>query len=134
MRSKKTGGLLRADNQQSLRQKSKIFATFLCTREAFVLSYTVTSRENVRHIFQLLGEPKTLTQLKTNCCLSCYQQKREIKCMQLFLHGHQLFLHNNHQFFLSKTRIGIFSYLIYQNFLVFSVPDFVFYRRKQQEE
>ena len=33
-------------------------------REIFVhlliLSYTVTSRENVHHIFHLLGEPKTL--------------------------------------------------------------------------
>jgi hypothetical protein len=25
-----------------------------------ILSYTVTSRENVRHIFRFLGEPKTL--------------------------------------------------------------------------
>ena len=26
-----------------------------------ILSYTLTSRENVHHIFHLLGEPKTLT-------------------------------------------------------------------------
>ena len=35
LQSKKTGGLLSADDQQSLRQKSKIFATSLYTREAF---------------------------------------------------------------------------------------------------
>ena len=60
LQSKKTGGLLSADDQQSLRQKSKIFATSLYTREAF---YFVLYR-NKQDIWEpkchLLGEPKTL--------------------------------------------------------------------------
>ena len=32
-----------------------------------ILSHTITSRENVRHLFHLLGEPKTLN-LALNLC------------------------------------------------------------------
>ena len=42
-----------------------------------ILSHTVSSRENVRHIFHLLEDPKTLTPLTTNSCLWRYAQKRE---------------------------------------------------------
>ena len=31
-----------------------------CENKSIFLSYTVTSRENIRRIFHLLGEPKTL--------------------------------------------------------------------------
>ncbi len=52
--------------------------------------------------------------------------------MQLFLPYHQLFLHNSYYLFLVKNKIYIFSYLIYQIFLVFSVSNFVFYHQHSQ--
>ena len=45
------------------------------------MSFTVASRENVRHIFQHLGEPKTLKTLLTQLIAACAAVQRATNIM-----------------------------------------------------